>query len=85
MLAVSSAQEIAAKHKMSGSVKLVYAIVYALFLGFSLDFGSSMYLLFDRYQSTLQRPAITSIALNCLTSFLFLLTGCKFLIPELRT
>lgn len=44
---------------MSGSVKLVYAIVYALFLGFSLDFGSSMYLLFDRYQSALQRTAIT--------------------------
>lgn len=29
---VSSAQEIAAKHAMSGSVKLVHAVVYSLFL-----------------------------------------------------
>lgn len=29
---VSSSQEIAAKHAMSGSIKMVYAIVYALFL-----------------------------------------------------
>lgn len=29
---VSSSQEIAAKHAMSGSVKMVYAVVYSLFL-----------------------------------------------------
>ena len=29
---VSSAQEIAAKHAMSGSIKLVHAVVYSLFL-----------------------------------------------------
>lgn len=31
-LSVSSSQEIAAKHAMSGSVKMVYAVVYSLFL-----------------------------------------------------
>lgn len=32
---------------MCGSIKLVYALIYTLFLGFAFQFGSDLYLLFD--------------------------------------
>jgi hypothetical protein len=32
---------------MCGSIKLVYALIYTLFLGFALQFGSDLFLLFD--------------------------------------
>lgn len=33
---------------MCGSIKMVYALVYTLFLGFGLQFGSDLFLLFDQ-------------------------------------
>ncbi|KAG8747427.1 hypothetical protein FRC10_001098 [Ceratobasidium sp. 414] len=39
--------ELASKNLISGSVKMVYAIVYSLFLGFSLTIGSDLYFLVD--------------------------------------
>jgi uncharacterized membrane protein YjjB (DUF3815 family) len=39
--------ELASRNLMSGSVKLVYSIIYSLFLGFGITIGSDFYLLLD--------------------------------------
>ncbi|KAI0269135.1 hypothetical protein BC834DRAFT_820280 [Gloeopeniophorella convolvens] len=39
--------ELASKNILCGSVKMVYALIYTLFLGFGLQIGSDLYLLFD--------------------------------------
>jgi hypothetical protein len=44
---VSSSLELASKNILCGSVKMVYALIYTLFLGFGLQIGSDVYLLFD--------------------------------------
>jgi len=44
---VSSSLELASKNIICGSVKMVYALIYTLFLGFGLQIGSDLYLLFD--------------------------------------
>jgi len=44
---VSSSLELASKNILCGSVKMVYALIYTLFLGFGLQIGSDLYLLFD--------------------------------------
>ncbi|KAG8698846.1 hypothetical protein FRC09_006987, partial [Ceratobasidium sp. 395] len=46
-MVLCSSLELASKNLMSGSVKMVYAIVYSLFLGFSLTIGSDLYFLVD--------------------------------------
>ncbi|KAF8607840.1 DUF1212-domain-containing protein [Ceratobasidium sp. AG-I] len=46
-LVLCSSLELASKNLISGSVKMVYAIVYSLFLGFSLTIGSDLYFLVD--------------------------------------
>ncbi|QRV87456.1 pheromone-regulated membrane protein [Ceratobasidium sp. AG-Ba] len=46
-MVLCSALELASKNLISGSVKMVYAIVYSLFLGFSLTIGSDLYFLVD--------------------------------------
>jgi uncharacterized membrane protein YjjB (DUF3815 family) len=45
---VTSSLELASKNIVCGSVKMVYALIYTLFLGFGLQIGSDFYLLFDR-------------------------------------
>jgi hypothetical protein len=45
---VSSSLELASKNILCGSVKMVYALIYTLFLGFGLQIGSDLYLLFDQ-------------------------------------
>jgi hypothetical protein len=45
---VTSSLELASKNILCGSVKLVYSLVYALFIGFSLKIGSDLYLQIDR-------------------------------------
>lgn len=45
---VSSSLELASKNILCGSVKMVYALIYTLFLGFGLQIGSDFYLLFDK-------------------------------------
>lgn len=44
---MSSSLELASKNILCGSVKMVYALIYTLFLGFGLQIGSDLYLLFD--------------------------------------
>lgn len=44
---VTSSLELASKNIVCGSVKMVYALIYTLFLGFGLQIGSDLYLLFD--------------------------------------
>ncbi|KAI0788559.1 DUF1212-domain-containing protein [Abortiporus biennis] len=44
---LSSSLELASKNIVCGSVKMVYALIYTLFLGFGLQIGSNFYLLFD--------------------------------------
>jgi hypothetical protein len=57
---VTSALELMSKNLFCGSVRMVYAIIYTLFLGFSLTIGSDLYLLFDNkarhkfYQSSMR-------------------------------
>ncbi|KAI0750823.1 DUF1212-domain-containing protein [Daedaleopsis nitida] len=46
-LILSSSLELASKNIVCGSVKMVYALIYTLFLGFGLQIGSDLYLLFD--------------------------------------
>ncbi|KAL6310166.1 hypothetical protein BKA93DRAFT_821221 [Sparassis latifolia] len=43
-----SALELTSKNIMCGSVRMVYAIIYTLFLGFGLTIGSDFYLVIDR-------------------------------------
>ncbi|QRW15858.1 pheromone-regulated membrane protein [Rhizoctonia solani] len=47
-MVLCSSLELASKNLISGSVKMVYAIVYSLFLGFSLTIGSDLYFLVDK-------------------------------------
>lgn len=44
---MTSSLDLATKNIMCGSIKLVYALIYTLFLGFALQFGSDLFLLFD--------------------------------------
>ncbi|KAI0090203.1 hypothetical protein BDY19DRAFT_887675 [Irpex rosettiformis] len=46
-LILTSSLDLATKNIMCGSIKLVYALIYTLFLGFAFQFGSDLYLLFD--------------------------------------
>ncbi|PFH52842.1 hypothetical protein AMATHDRAFT_189031 [Amanita thiersii Skay4041] len=46
-LILSSSLELASKNIVCGSVRMVYALIYTLFLGFGLQIGSDFYLLLD--------------------------------------
>ncbi|KAH9077334.1 hypothetical protein EDB83DRAFT_2217931 [Lactarius deliciosus] len=61
-LILSSSLELASKNILCGSVKMVYALIYTLFLGFGLQIGSDLYLLFD--VNTRHRLASLSAALT---------------------
>lgn len=39
--------ELASKNLIAGSVRMVYAIIYSLFLGFGISIGSDFYFVFD--------------------------------------
>ncbi|CAE6415097.1 unnamed protein product [Rhizoctonia solani] len=64
-IVLSSSLELASRSLVSGSVKMVYAIVYSLFLGFSLTIGSDLYYLAD--QSA--RPRIAAGMANITDSY----------------
>ncbi|CUA70362.1 Pheromone-regulated membrane protein 10 [Yarrowia lipolytica CLIB122] [Rhizoctonia solani] len=59
-LVLCSSLELASKNLISGSVKMVYAIVYSLFLGFSLTIGSDLYFVVDT-SARHRREAATAI------------------------
>lgn len=44
---MTSSLDLASKNILCGSIKMVYALIYTLFLGFGLQFGSDLFLLFD--------------------------------------
>lgn len=46
-IVLSGSLELQSKNLIAGSVRLVYAIIYSLFLGFGLSIGSSFWLLFS--------------------------------------
>ncbi|KAK2466315.1 hypothetical protein APHAL10511_001957 [Amanita phalloides] len=57
-LILSSSLELASKNIVCGSVKMVYALIYTLFLGFGLQIGSDIYLLLDpQYKKQLENIA----------------------------
>jgi hypothetical protein len=62
---VASSLELASRNIISGSVKMVYAIVYSLFLGFSLTIGSDLYYLVDRSA----RPRMVATLANMTDSY----------------
>ncbi|PSS34048.1 hypothetical protein PHLCEN_2v1952 [Hermanssonia centrifuga] len=46
-LILTSSLDLASRNILCGSIKMVYALIYTLFLGFGLQFGSDLFLLFD--------------------------------------
>ncbi|KAI0347819.1 DUF1212-domain-containing protein [Trametopsis cervina] len=44
-----SALELTSRNIMCGSLRMVYAFIYTLFLGFGLSFGSDLYLVISKY------------------------------------
>ncbi|KAK7695428.1 hypothetical protein QCA50_000064 [Cerrena zonata] len=46
-LILTSSLELASKNIVCGSIKMVYALIYTLFIGYGLNLGSDIYLLFD--------------------------------------
>ncbi|WRT67610.1 uncharacterized protein IL334_004582 [Kwoniella shivajii] len=49
--------ELASKNIMSGSVRMVYAIIYSLFLGFGITIGSDLFYVFDKSARTASQVA----------------------------
>lgn len=48
LIVVCGSLELASKNIMSGSVRMVYAIIYSLFLGFGITIGSDLFYVIDR-------------------------------------
>ncbi|PPQ99076.1 hypothetical protein CVT24_003636 [Panaeolus cyanescens] len=65
-LILSSSLELASKNIVCGSVKMVYALIYTLFLGFGLQIGNDFYLLLD--PSTRHRLESLSASLSSTVS-----------------
>ncbi|QRV92415.1 pheromone-regulated membrane protein [Ceratobasidium sp. AG-Ba] len=61
-IVLASSLELASRNIVSGSVKIVYAIVYSLFLGFSLTIGSDLYLLVDKSARPHMKAAASNIS-----------------------
>ncbi|QRV77600.1 pheromone-regulated membrane protein [Ceratobasidium sp. AG-Ba] len=61
-IVLASSLELASRNIVSGSVKIVYAIVYSLFLGFSLTIGSDLYLLVDKSARPRMKAAASNIS-----------------------
>ncbi|KAI0045314.1 DUF1212-domain-containing protein [Auriscalpium vulgare] len=59
-LILSSALELASKNILTGSVRMVYALIYTLFLGIGLQIGSDLYLLFDTGERLLLKDIASS-------------------------
>ncbi|ORX40267.1 hypothetical protein BD324DRAFT_641162 [Kockovaella imperatae] len=52
--------ELASKNIVSGSVRMVYAIIYSLFLGFGITIGSDIFFVLDRKARAAQNAAIAA-------------------------
>jgi uncharacterized membrane protein YjjB (DUF3815 family) len=62
LTAVCGSLELASKNIMSGSVRMVYAIIYSLFLGFGITIGSDLFYVMD--PGSRHRDAEAAAALN---------------------
>ncbi|BGP21069.1 hypothetical protein JCM10213_007587 [Rhodosporidiobolus nylandii] len=56
--------ELASKNLIAGSVRMVYAIIYTLFLGFSIAVGSDVFYLFDPSAREQQRDPSNSVSVS---------------------
>ncbi|KAG8760274.1 hypothetical protein FRC14_003572 [Serendipita sp. 396] len=67
-LILCSALELASKNIVNGSVRMIYAIIYSLFLGFGLTIGSDLYYIVDprakreRLQEAIRAATTTSVS-----------------------
>jgi uncharacterized membrane protein YjjB (DUF3815 family) len=59
---VCGSLELASKNIMSGSVRMVYAIIYSLFLGFGITIGSDLFYVMD--PSARRKDALAAAAMN---------------------
>jgi uncharacterized membrane protein YjjB (DUF3815 family) len=64
LVQVCSALELASKNIVNGSVRMIYAIIYSLFLGFGLTIGSDLYYIMDRHA---QRTRVQEASRNIST------------------
>ncbi|PWN93324.1 DUF1212-domain-containing protein [Acaromyces ingoldii] len=84
--------ELASKNMIAGSVRMVYAIIYSLFLGFGIAIGSDVYFLLDPgARKTMHVPLQTSSQqpltpwLNFLFVPVFATLACFNLLQPLRS
>ncbi|KAF9546981.1 hypothetical protein EC957_008985 [Mortierella hygrophila] len=63
--------ELSSRHMISGSVRLFYAIIFSLLLGYGLTIGASLWNLFDRSSSTESVPAVCPDSLDPKWNILF--------------
>lgn len=59
-LILCSALELASKNIVNGSVRMIYAIIYSLFLGFGLTIGSDLYYIVDPRARQLRKDEASS-------------------------
>ncbi len=58
-IVLSGSLELQSKNLIAGSVRLVYAIIYSLFLGFGLSIGASLWTLFTGEDTTIDATCST--------------------------
>lgn len=63
--AVSGSLELAAKNLSTGSIKMIYALIYTLFLGFGLQIGNDLYFLFNHKA----RDSLDTLASRLVTQY----------------
>ncbi|KAF9479707.1 DUF1212-domain-containing protein [Pholiota conissans] len=78
---LTSALELMSKNLFCGSVRIVYAIIYTLFLGFGLTIGSDFYLVIDSQARHLYYRSSISSHLNYTHGTFEMLNGTDPLVP----
>lgn len=64
-LILSGSLELAAKNLSTGSIKMIYALIYTLFLGFGLQIGNDLYFLFNHKA----RDSLDTLASRLVTQY----------------
>ncbi|KAF9947577.1 hypothetical protein BGZ70_002610 [Mortierella alpina] len=63
--------ELSSRHMISGSVRLFYAIIFSLLLGYGLTIGASLWLLFDKSNKAEEVTAVCPESLDLKWNILF--------------
>ncbi|KAK3808975.1 MAG: hypothetical protein J3R72DRAFT_464308 [Linnemannia gamsii] len=63
--------ELSSRHMISGSVRLFYAIIFSLLLGYGLTIGASLWMLFDHSSTTESVPTLCTESLDPKWNILF--------------